>query len=83
MIITMHAIVARGANKGKKLFPHEHADGAYIVSPTRFECDYVRVADLKDVPEWLAKGYSLRMSNPSEGITAPSLIVSASIQGWR
>ena len=79
----LHAIIARGKNKGKYLHPHRHEDGMYVVSPDRFEKNYVRVANLEDLPAWLAKGYSLRMSNPPEGITASSLIGPTSVKGWR
>jgi len=54
----------------------------YVVSPTKFEADYVRAPDLKAVAEWVAKGYSLRMSAPgSKTHRAPSLISAKSIMG--
>lgn len=83
MPIGLHAIIARGKNKGKYIYPHRHEDRTYGVSPDRFEKNYVRVAELKDLPAWLARGYSLRMSNLPEGITAPSLITPTSVKGWR
>lgn len=70
----IHAFVARGQHAGKLLYPHCHKDGAYIVSMTRFERDYVRVRDLDEILSWLERGYRLRMSNPLAGVTAPSLI---------
>lgn len=70
----LHAIVARGPHVGRLLYPHRHQDGAYVVSMTRFERDYVRIADEADLIGWLEKGYRLRMSNPDEGIAAPSLV---------
>lgn len=79
----LHAVITRGKNKGKYLYPHRHEDGMYVVSPNRFEKNYIRIASLADVPGWLANGYSLRMSNPAEGITAPSLIAPVSVRGWR
>lgn len=79
----LYTIIARGKNKGKYLYPHRHEDRMYVVSPDRFERNYVRIAELKDVPAWLAKGYSLRMSNLPEGITAPSLITPTSVKGWK
>jgi len=75
----LHAFVSRGANLGELLLPHEHEDGSYVVSKTRFEDDYVRIAKETDILPWLEKGYGLRMSNPDKGITAPSLISPESI----
>ncbi|ESY32070.1 hypothetical protein X748_24160 [Mesorhizobium sp. LNJC386A00] len=65
------------------LFPHCHDDGNYVVSPDKFEKNYVRIANLADLPAWIAKGYRLRMSNPAAGINAPSLVMPASVRGWR
>lgn len=49
------------------------------MSKTRYEKDYVRVAREADLLVWLENGYSLRMSNPAEGVRAPSLIEPGSI----
>lgn len=75
----LHAFVSRGTNLGELLFPHKHDDGCYVVSKTRFEDDYVRLANETEILPWLEKGYGLRMSNPDKGITAPSLISPESI----
>lgn len=75
----LHAFVRRGPHAGKLLYPHKHADDAYVVSKTRFERDYIRVANFTALLGWLEKGYSLRMSNPDAGITAPSLIAPAAM----
>lgn len=75
----LHGFVSRGARAGELLFPHKHEDGSYVVSKTRFEDDYVRVANESEILPWLEKGYRLRMSNPDRGITAPSLITPESI----
>jgi hypothetical protein len=61
------------------LLPHKHDDGAYVVSMTRFERDYVRVFDPSELLSWLEKGYGLRMSNAASGISAPSLIAPSKI----
>lgn len=68
------SFVARGALAGTRLLPHKHRDGCYVVSMTRFERDYIRVADPADLLSWLEKGYRLRMSNKDGGVPAPSLI---------
>lgn len=73
------AVVQRGKNKGKRLYPHTHEDGSFVVSPTKFERDYIRLASAGDIEGHLHRGLRLRMSNPAEGITAPSLIKPESI----
>lgn len=70
----LHAFVTRGPNAGTILYPHQHRDGAFVVSKTRFERNYVWVTDPADLLGWLEQGYSLRMSNKDEGISSPSLI---------
>jgi hypothetical protein len=75
----LHAFVSHGARSGELLFPHKHEDGAYVVSKTRFEDDYVRLANETEILPWLEKGYGLRMSNPDKGIKAPSLVTPESI----
>ena len=75
----IHALVSRGPNKGLVLKPHIQ-DGSYIVSPTRFEVDYIRVPLSEPLGKYLERGLKLRMSGPS---LAPSLISPASIRGWR
>lgn len=77
--LDLHAFVSRGANAGELLFPHQHEDGTYVVSKTRFEDDYVRLVRPAEILLWLEKGYGLRMSNPAKGIKAPSLIMPESI----
>ena len=73
------AQVKRGKYAGTSLHPHRHNDGAYVVSLTRFEKDYVRVENLEAVAAYVKKGFSVRMSNVAEGIHATSLIASSSI----
>lgn len=70
----LHAFIRRGPNTGTLLFPHRHRDGCYVVSKTRYEKDYVRLSSVLEVIEHLEKGFSLRMSNPDEGVNSPSLI---------
>jgi len=76
--LRLHAFVDRGKNRGTLLFPHKHGDGKFVVSPTRFERDYKRVSEA-EILGWLEKGLALRMSNPEQGIHAPSLVTPKSI----
>jgi len=75
----LHAFVSRGSKAGTLLYPHRHDDGSYVVSMTRFERDYIRVAEPSALLDWLEKGYRLRMSNKEAGVPAPSLIEPGSV----
>jgi len=70
----LHAFVARGPDKGTLLYPHRHADGQYVVSPTKYERDYVFVSTEPALIGHLESGLKLRMSNPAAGLLAPRLI---------
>lgn len=73
-MMCLHAFVARGPKKGVLLFPHKHRDGAYVVSMTRFEKDYIYIHEQTELLGWLERGYRLRMSNKDAGMVSPSLI---------
>jgi len=73
----IQARVARGELKGEIVSPHRHADGTYVVSPTRFERDYIRVSTLEDVSAHVRQGLKCRMSSPLA--KAPRLFAPASI----
>ena len=78
----LFAIVRRGRKSGIRLHPHLHQkDGRYHVSLTR-QGPYIPLADDRDIPEYLANGYSLSMSNESESHN-PTLIKPESIRGWK
>lgn len=79
MTAKLHAFVARGPQKGSLLYPHRHEDGAFVVSLTRFERDYLRETDETRLLGWLEKGYKLRMANPDEGVLQPRLVSPNSI----
>ncbi len=73
--------VKRGRSVGAILSPHLHEDKHFVVSPTRFEKDYVRVKNEAELLDWIAKGYSVRMSNPDvKSHRSPSLISPGSIE---
>ena len=70
----LHAFVARGPKTGVLLYPHKHRDGSYVVSMTRFEKDYIKVAKSAELLDWLEKGYRLRLSNKDAGVASPCLV---------
>lgn len=73
----MFAIVSRGKNRGARLFPHRFKDQRYHVQLGK-QGPYIPVNDARDIPRYLANGYSLQMS----GGESPSLIRPESIRGW-
>ena len=78
----MFAVVRRGKKSGIRLFPHRYKeDGRFHVSLTR-QGPHIPLADDRDIPDYLANGYSLGMSNRSAHYH-PTLIRPASIRGWK
>lgn len=73
----IHARVSRGDLKGEIVRLHRHANGTYVVSPTRFERYYIRVSTLEEVAAHIRKGLKCRMS--SSRAMAPRLFSPASI----
>jgi hypothetical protein len=73
----LFAIVSRGKNRGVRLFPHRFKDDRYHVQLGK-QGPYIPVSDLRDIPRYLANGYSLQMS----GGESLSLIRPQSIRGW-
>jgi len=77
----LKAVVKRGQAVGTILTPHRHEDWKFVVSMTRYEKDYVRVADEADLPNWVEEGYRVRMSNKAvTSHKSPSLIAPSSIE---
>jgi hypothetical protein len=78
----LFAVVRRGRKSGIRLFPHRYKDDdRYHVSLTR-QGPHIPLADPRDIPDYLANGYSLGMSNRDEHYH-PTWISPKSIQGWR
>jgi hypothetical protein len=77
----LFAVVRRGKNSGIRLLPHRFEDDRYHVSLTRQGPD-IPLANPRDIPEYLANGYSLRMSNTAQK-HKPTLIKPESIRGWK
>lgn len=63
------------------MLPHQFEDQKYHVSLTKQGPD-IPLCDARDIPEYLANGYSLRMSREGEN-HRPTLISPRSIQGWK
>jgi hypothetical protein len=76
----LFAIVSRGKSVGTRLVPHRFKDNRYHVQLGK-EGPYIPVSDYREIPSYLANGYSLQMSSKAEN-RAPSLIRPQSIQGW-
>ena len=77
----LFAIVRRSKKSGISLFPHRYKEDRdrYHVSLTKGG-PYIPLADHRDIPDYLANGYSLAMSNVEENYR-PTLIRPRSIQG--
>ena len=76
----LFATVSRGKNSGRRLLPHRFHDNRYRVQLGK-EGPYIPVADYREIPSYLANGYSLLMSS-GVGSHPPSLVRPESIQGW-
>jgi hypothetical protein len=78
----LFAVVRRGRKSGIRLFPHRHKeDDRFRVSLTR-QGPHIPLYDDRDIPDYLANGYSLMMSNTNENF-GPTLIRPSSIRGWK
>ena len=78
----LFAIVRNGKKAAIRLFPHRYEeDDRYHVSLTQ-EGPHIPIADDRDLPDYLANGYSLGMSNAEERYS-PTLIDPESIHGWK
>jgi hypothetical protein len=77
----LFAVVRRGKKSGIHLYPHRYKeDDRYHVSLVR-KGPHIPLADDRDIPDYLANGYLLAMSNP-EAKYRPTLIRPSSIRGW-
>ncbi len=76
----LFATISRGKKVGTRLLPHRFKDNRYRVQLGKHG-PYIPLTDDREIPSYLANGYSLLMSNKSERQT-PTLISPHSIQGW-
>lgn len=77
----LFAVVRRGKYAGTRLLPHRFDDERYRVSLTR-EGPEIPLYNPRDIPDYLANGYSLRMSSPSQN-RRPTLVSPKCIHGWQ
>jgi len=77
--LVLFATVSRGKNRGARLLPHRFKDQRYHVQLGK-QGPYIPLFDSRDIPRYLANGYSLQMS-VAESVT-PTLIRPESIRGW-
>ena len=75
----LFATVSRGKNAGARLLPHRFQDNRYHVHLGKHG-PYIPVSDDREIPSYLANGYSLKMSSPEA--RTPVLVCPQSIQGW-
>ena len=76
----LFAIVSRGKKAGTRLLPHLFSDNRYRVQLGKNGA-YIPLSDYREIPSYLANGYSLQMSNKDNSHNL-SLIRPQSIQGW-
>jgi len=76
----LFATISRGKKAGLRLLPHRFQDHRYHVQLGK-QGPYIPLSDYRDIPSYLANGYSLQMSNKAESLT-PTLISPRSIRGW-
>jgi hypothetical protein len=76
----LFATVSRGKNRIVRLLPHRFKDDRFHVQLGR-KGPYIPISDSRDIPCYLANGYSLQMSDRAES-PSPSLIRPESIRGW-
>jgi hypothetical protein len=76
----LFATISRGKKAGTRLLPHLFQDNRYRVQLGK-KGPYIPVPDYREIPSYLANGYSLLMSDRVNSQT-PSLIRPQSIRGW-
>jgi hypothetical protein len=76
----LFATLSRGKNAGARLLPHRFKDNRYRVQLGK-RGPYIPVSDHRDIPSYLANGYSLQMSGSTEH-HSPCLVKPEFIQGW-
>jgi hypothetical protein len=75
----LFATVSRGKNAGIRLLPHRFQDNRYHVHLGK-KGPYIPISDDREIPSYLANGYSLKMSSPE--VPTPVLVRPQSVRGW-
>ena len=76
----LFATLSRGKTAGIRLVPHLCPDNRYHVQLGK-KGPYIPVSDYRELPSYLANGYSLLMSDRGDGHTR-TLVRPESIHGW-
>jgi len=76
----LFATVTRGKKAGTRLVPYRFKDNRYHVHLGKTG-PFIPVTDYRDIPSYLANGYSLQMSDAA-ATRPPTLIRPQSIRGW-
>jgi hypothetical protein len=76
----LFATVSRGRKAGMRLLPHLFQDNRYHVQLGK-QGPYIPVPDYREIPSYLANGYSLLMSSRDDS-QRPTLISPRSVRGW-
>jgi hypothetical protein len=77
----LYAIVSRGKHFGTRLLPHRFKDARFHVQLGK-RGPFIPISDSRDIPSYLANGYSLQMSNRDQNHNT-TLISPDSIHGWK
>ena len=75
----LFSIVSRGKHSGIRLLPHRFQDNRFHVCLGKGG-PHIPISDDREIPSYLANGYSLKMSNPE--MRTPVLVSPQSIRGW-
>jgi hypothetical protein len=76
----LFATVSRGKKTGRRLVPHLFQDNRYRVQLGK-QGPYIPITDSREIPCYLANGYSLLMSSRRDNQT-PRLMRPQAIRGW-
>jgi hypothetical protein len=82
MVIKITAKISSGLYRGEILYPHRMKigpfKGKFIVTPDRFQKNYIPVNTVEELVNYIQEGLSLRMSTKEK--TSATLIIPENIQ---
>jgi hypothetical protein len=76
----LFATVSRGKKEGTRLIPHLFQDNRYRVQLGK-QGPYIPLNDYREIPSYLANGYSLLMSSRADA-QRPTLVRPQAVHGW-